>query len=145
MTLSNKKIFERNLELTKQRLLKEIKAPEMSDWIPPNARIINLPKDAPELLKANLDLAMRLAREQNEGPIVLIPEPGFEIPWHELTPLVSGKRITNIGPVQGGVGFDLTFDDGSKLTLVAPTKPETKAGEQLIISVGMHKEATTLA
>ena len=46
-------MFERNLELTKQRLLKEIEDPETFEWIPQNARVINLPKDAPELLKAN--------------------------------------------------------------------------------------------
>ena len=141
MTLSNKEMFEYNLELTKQRLLKELEVPGIFEWILPNARVINLPKDAPELLRANLDLAIRLAHKQDQGPIVLIPEPGFDIPWSELTPLVSGKRVVNIGPAQGGVGFDLTFDDGSKLMLVAMTQSGVRGSEQLMISVGKIKEA----
>ena len=68
MTLSREEMFERNLELTKRRLLKEIEAPEAFEWIPQNARVINLPKDAPELMKANLELAMELVREKDERP-----------------------------------------------------------------------------
>ncbi len=134
-------MFEHNLELTKQRLLKEVEAPETFEWIPQNARVINLPGEAPELLRANLDLAVKLAHEQDERPIVLIPEPGFEIPWSELVPLVSGKRIVDIGSIRGGVGLDLTFDDGSRLMLVATRQPNQKGNEQLVISIGMHKEA----
>jgi len=48
MTLSRENMFEHNLELTKQRLLKEIEAPEAFEWIPQNARVINLPKDSPD-------------------------------------------------------------------------------------------------
>jgi hypothetical protein len=34
MTLSREEMFERHLELTRQRLLKEIEAPEAFEWIP---------------------------------------------------------------------------------------------------------------
>jgi hypothetical protein len=141
MTLSHKEMFEHNLELTKQRLLKEIEAPETFEWIPQNARVINLPKDAPGLLKANLELATKLARERDERPIVLIPEPGFEIPWQELVPVVSGRRIISIESTRGGLGFDLVFDDGSRLMLFATKRLDGKGSEQPVISVGMRAKA----
>jgi hypothetical protein len=141
MTLSQEEMFERNLELTKQRLLREIEAPEAFEWIPHNARVINLPKDAPELLKANLELATKLAREKDERPIVLIPEPGFEIPWQELVPVVSGRRIVDLQSTRRGLGFDLVFDDGSRLMLFATKRPDEKGGEQPVISVGMRTKA----
>jgi len=141
MTLSREEMFERNMELTTQRLLKEIEAPEVFQWIPQNARVINLPKDDPELLDANLALAMKLAREKDERPIVLIPEPGFQIPWQELTPVVSGKRIVDIESTWRGLGFDLVFDDGSRLMLFATKRPDEKGSEQPVISVGIRKKA----
>jgi len=134
MTLSCEEMFERNLELTRRRLLKEIEAPEAFEWIPQNARIINLPKDAPELLKANLELAMKLAGEKDARPIVLIPEPGFEMPWQELVPLVSGKRIVGLESSQVGASFDLIFDDGSRLMLFAMKQLDDNGSEQRIIS-----------
>ena len=127
--------------MTKQRLLKEIEAPEAFEWIPQNARVINLPKDAPELMKANLELAIKLAQEKDERPIVLIPEPGLEIPWHELVPVVSDRRIVDIESTRGGLGFDLIFDDGSRLMLFAMKRPDEKGREQPVISVGMRKKA----
>lgn len=141
MTLSQEEMFERNLELIKQRLLKEIEAPEAFEWIPHNARVINLPKDAPELLEANLELATNLARERDERPIVLIPEPGFEIPWQELVPVVFGRRIIDIESTRGGLGFDLVFDDGSRLMLFATKRSDEKGSEQPVISVGMRAKA----
>ncbi len=141
MTLSQEEMFERNLELTKQRLLKEIEAPEAFEWIPQNARVINLPRDEPELLKANLELATKLARGRDERPIVLIPEPGFEIPWQELVPVVSGRRIIDIESTRGGLGFDLVFDDGSRLMLFATKRSDEKGSEQPVISVGMRAKA----
>lgn len=138
MTLSREEMFERNLELTMQRLLREIEAPEDFEWIPHNARVINLPKDAPELLEANLELAMELAREKDERPIVLIPEPGFEIPWQQLVPLVSGRRIVDIESTRGGIGFALIFDDGSRLMLFATKRPDENGSQQPVISVGMR-------
>jgi hypothetical protein len=141
MTLSREEMFERNLELTKQRLLKEIEAPEVFEWIPQNARVINLPKDAPELLQANLELALQLAGEQDERPIVLIPEPGFEMPWQALVPVVAGKRIVDLESTQSGIGFDLVFDDGSRLMLFATRRPDEKGSEQPVISVGMRAGA----
>jgi len=124
-----------------QRLLREIEAPEAFEWIPQNARIINLPKDAPELLKANLELAVALARQKDERPIVLIPEPGFEIPWRELVPIVSGKRVVDIESTQGGLGFDLVFDDGSRLMLFATERSDERGSPQPVISVGMRRKA----
>ena len=141
MTLSREEMFERNLELTKRRLLKEIDAPEAFEWIPQNARIINLPKDAPELLKANLELAMKLVGEKDDRPIVLIPELGFEMPWQELISLVSGKRIVGIESTRGGIGLDLVFDDGSRFMLFAIKQPDDKGSEQPVISVGMRSAA----
>ena len=140
MTLSPEKMFEHNLDLTKQRLLEEISNPEAFDWIPQHARIINLPNDEPELLRANLELAFKLVREQKGYPVVLIPEPGFEMPWQELLPLVSDKRIIGIEPVRSGVGLKLTFDDGSQLMLVATRQLDQTGNEQLVISIGMHGE-----
>jgi hypothetical protein len=141
MILSREEMFERNLELTKQRLLKEIEAPETFEWIPQNARVINLPKDAPDLLKANLELAMKLAGEKDHRPIVLIPEPGFDIPWQELVPIVSGKQVVGIESTRGGVGFDLIFDDGTRLMLFATQRTDEKGREQPVIFVGMCTEA----
>ena len=141
MTLSREEMFERNLELTKQRLLKEVEDPEAFEWIPQDARVINLPKDTPELLRVNLELAIELAREKDNRSIVLIPEPGFEIPWQELVPLVSGRRIVDLESSRGGLGFDLVFDDGSRLMLFAIRRPDEKGGEQPVISVGMRAKA----
>ena len=141
MTLSREEMFERNLELTKRRLLKEIEAPEAFEWIPQNARVINLPKDAPELMKANLELAMELVRGKDEHPIVLIPEPGFEIPWQELVPVVSGRQIVDIESTRGGLGFELIFDNGSRLMLFATKRSDEEGREQPVISVGMCKKA----
>lgn len=140
MTLSQKEIFEQNLKLTQQRLLKEIESPENFEWVPQNARIINLPKDTPDLLKANLDLAIKLIQEQKESPVVLIPEPGFEIPWSELVPLVAGKRITHIESIQDGGGVDLIFDDGSQLMFIATRHPDVKGNERMVISIGMSMQ-----
>ena len=141
MTLSREEMFERNLELAKQRLLKEVEDPEAFEWIPQDARVINLPKDTPELLRVNLELAIELAREKDNRSIVLIPEPGFEIPWQELVPLVSGRRIVDLESSRGGLGFDLVFDDGSRLMLFAIRRPDEKGGEQPVISVGMRAKA----
>jgi hypothetical protein len=141
MTLSREEMFERNLELTKRRLLKEIDAPEAFAWIPQNARIINVPNEAPELLRANLELAMHLAGEQDARPLVLIPEPGFDMPWQELVPVVAGKQIVGIASTRGGLGFEVIFDDGTRLMLFVTQQPDAWGSEQLVIAVGMRKEA----
>lgn len=138
MTLSREEMFERNLELTKHRLLQELESPEAFKWIPPHARIINLPKDAPELMEANLQLAMQLAGEKDGGPIVLIPEPGFELPWQELLPVVAGKRIVDIRSTYEGNGVDLIFDDGSRLILFMMKRSDESGREEPMISVGMY-------
>jgi hypothetical protein len=54
---------------------------------------------------------------------------------------VSGRRITNIESTQGGLGFDLVFDDGSRLMLFATKRSDEKGGEQPVISVGMRAKA----
>jgi len=84
---------------------------------------------------------MKLAQEKDERPIVLIPEPGFEIPWQELVPVVSGRQIVDIESTRGGLGFDLVFDDGSRLMLFATKRPDEKDWEQPVISVGMRIKA----
>ena len=140
MTLSQEEIFEQNLKLTQQRLLKEVENPEYFDWLPQNTRIINLPGDTPDLLKANLDLAIKLIQEQKEAPVVLIPEPGFEIPWSELIPLIVGKRIMQVKSIQGGSGVDLIFDDGSQLMFIATRYPDLRGTEKTVISIGMSMQ-----
>jgi hypothetical protein len=140
MTLSHTEMFEQNLALTKQRLLQEAKYPEIFEWIPQNARIINLPKDNPEHLRANLELAVKLVQDKNRQSVVLIPQPGFETPWHELIPIVSGKRIVDIQSIQGGAGLGLIFDDGSQLMLVAMKQTGHTGTEQLAISIGMRQD-----
>ncbi|MFQ6057878.1 MAG: DUF5647 family protein [Anaerolineae bacterium] len=74
MTLTREEMFERNLALAKKRLLHMIENPEEIEAIPAGAHVINLPKDDPELLEANLALAIELARNGDGRPIVLIPE-----------------------------------------------------------------------
>jgi len=76
MTLTREDMFERNLALARKRLLQMIENPREMDFIPTGARVINLPKDDPELLGANLRLVMELAKDGDERPIVLIPEVG---------------------------------------------------------------------
>jgi hypothetical protein len=88
-----------------------------------------------------LELAVKLVQDKNRQPVVLIPEPGFETPWHELIPIVSGKRIVDIQSIQDGVGLSLIFDDGSQLMLVAMKQTSEKGAEQLAISIGVRHDA----
>jgi hypothetical protein len=141
MMLSREEMFERNLELTKQRLLKEIETPEAFDWIPQDARIITLPKDAPELVAANLELAVKLVGERDDRPIVLILEPGSDIPWQVFGALVAGKRIVTIESIQGGIGGEVVFDDGSRFMVFATQQPDVRGKEHPVFSVGMRKGA----
>jgi hypothetical protein len=76
MSLTRKKMFERNLALTRDMLLEIIQHPEKADDIPDGARVVALPRDDPELLKANLKLVAKLAHDGDPRPIVLIPENG---------------------------------------------------------------------
>ncbi len=78
MTLTREKMFERNLALARKRLLQMIENPGKMDVIPEGVRVVNLPRDDPELLEANLRLVMELARDGDERPIVLVPEVGEE-------------------------------------------------------------------
>ncbi|HID87693.1 MAG TPA: hypothetical protein EYP55_10010 [Anaerolineae bacterium] len=80
MTLTREEMFERNLALARKRLLQMIENPGKMEVIPQGARVVNLPRDDPELLEANLQLVMELAKDGDERPIMLIPEVGEESP-----------------------------------------------------------------
>ncbi len=141
MSISREEMFNRNLELTKKRLLRELETPLDFEWIPQDAQIINLPREDPQLLRANLQLAMKLAEEPEGPPVVLVPEAGYEVPWQELLPAISGKRVVDIESTQGGAGLDLVFDDGSRLMLFAAKRIDEETGTQSIIGVGLGKKA----
>ena len=85
MTLTYEEMAERNLKLIEKRLLYtanhlgEIEAPL------DRAQIIELPRNDPELLEANLEMATDIARRMMAGkeerrPIVLMPEVEAELP-----------------------------------------------------------------
>jgi hypothetical protein len=85
MTLTYEEMAERNLKLIEKRLLYtahrlgEIEAPL------DEAQIIELPRNDPELLEANLEMATDIARRMMAGkeemrPIVLMPEVEGELP-----------------------------------------------------------------
>jgi len=143
MTVTREEMFERNLELTIQRLLREIEAPEAYEWIPENARVINLPKDDPALLRANLELAVKLSQEDDNRPIVLIPDPGVEVPWQVLGSIVAGKRIVSIESTLSGSGFELILEDGSRLMLIAVSPRDgVEKDKPPLICVGVQKPST---
>lgn len=85
MTLTYEEMAERNLKLIEKRLLYtanhlgEIEAPL------DRAQIIELPRNDPELLEANLEMATDIARRMMAGeeemrPIVLMPEVEWDLP-----------------------------------------------------------------
>jgi hypothetical protein len=85
MTLTYEEMAERNLKLIEKRLLYtahhlgEIEAPL------DRAQVIELPRNDPELLKANLEMAIDIAQRMMAGkeemrPIVLMPEVEGELP-----------------------------------------------------------------
>ncbi len=85
MTLTYEEMAERNLKLIEKRLLYtanrlgEIEAPL------DRAQIIELPRNDPELLEANLEMATDIARRMMTGkeeirPIVLMPEVERDLP-----------------------------------------------------------------
>jgi len=55
--------------------------------------------------------------------------------------VVSSRRIVDVESTRGGLGFDLIFDDGSRLMLFATQRLDERGSEQPVISVGMRGKA----
>jgi hypothetical protein len=74
--MNKQEIVDRNIELAKKRILHVLEHPE--DAPPNGAHVIELPRDDPELLEANLALAVRLAHKialgEETGAVVMLPE-----------------------------------------------------------------------
>jgi hypothetical protein len=101
MTLTYEEMAERNLKLIEKRLLYianrlgEIEAPL------DRAQIIELPRNDPELLEANLEMAIDIARRMMAGkeemrPIVLMPEVEEELPRPEPEKLESAEEVLSV-------------------------------------------------
>lgn len=101
MTLTYEEMAERNLKLIEKRLLYtanhlgEIEAPL------DRAQIIELPRNDPELLEANLEMATDIARRMMAGkeerrPIVLMPEVEAELPRPQLEELESAEEALSV-------------------------------------------------
>jgi hypothetical protein len=79
MMLNENEMVTRNLELTRHWLNSVLEHPEMLEQLPDQAYIFDLPQDDPDLLSANLQLAVKLARDMVQNgvekrPIVLLPQ-----------------------------------------------------------------------
>jgi len=77
MNLTREEMFYRNLELAKKRLLYIVEHLGEAEAPPSGVKIIELPQNDPELLEANLKMALDLARQAaRDGgePILLLPE-----------------------------------------------------------------------
>lgn len=79
MTLTYEEMVERNLKLIEKRLL--YIADRLGEIeVPPNGvQIIELPRNDPELLEANLEMATHIVRRMMAGqeemhPLILMPE-----------------------------------------------------------------------
>jgi len=74
--MTRQEIVNRNIELVKKRILHVFEHPE--DAPPHGAHVIELPRDDPELLEANLTLAIRLAHKialgEETGAVVMLSE-----------------------------------------------------------------------
>ena len=101
MTLTYEEMAERNLKLIEKRLLYianrlgEIEAPL------DRAQIIELPRNDPELLEANLEMAIDIARRMMAGkeemrPIVLMPEVEEELPRPEPEKPESAEEVLSV-------------------------------------------------
>jgi hypothetical protein len=101
MTLTYEEMAERNLKLIEKRLLYtanhlgEIEAPL------DRAQIIELPRNDPELLEANLEMATDIARrmmasEEEIRPIVLMPEVEGELPSPQTEELEPAKEALSV-------------------------------------------------
>jgi hypothetical protein len=103
MTLTYKEMAERNLKLIEKRLLYtanrlgEIEAPL------DRAHIIELPRNDSELLEANLEMAIDIARRMMAGeeemrPIVLMPEVEGELPKLQPKEPESAEEALSVQP-----------------------------------------------
>jgi hypothetical protein len=101
MTLTYEEMAERNLKLIEKRLLYtanhlgEIEAPL------DRAQVIELPRNDPELLEANLEMATDIARRMIAGkeemrPIVLMPEVEGELPSPQPEELESAEEALSV-------------------------------------------------
>jgi hypothetical protein len=101
MPLTYEEITERNLKLIEKRLLYtahhlgEIEVP------PRGAQIIELPRNDPELLEANLEMAIDIARRMMAGkeemrPIVLMPEVEEELPRPQPEELEPAEEVLSV-------------------------------------------------
>lgn len=101
MTLTYEEMAERNLKLIEKRLLYtanhlgEIEAPL------DGAQIIELPRNDPELLEANLEMATDIARRMMAGkeemrPIVLMPEVEAELPRPQPEELEPAEEVLSV-------------------------------------------------
>ncbi len=133
MTLTREEMFQRNLALTKKRLLHVLRNPSALQPIFPGAHVINLPQDDPELLGANLALAMELARRGDGRPIVMIPEVTEGERWREFREFIVGKRIVDVIPDEDGTYLDLIFEDETQVKLRALAWTNEEGEEQPFI------------
>jgi len=101
MALTYQEMSERNLKLIEKRLLYtanhlgEIQAPL------DGAQIIELPRNDPELLEANLEMAMDIAQRMMAGkeekrPIVLMPEVEAELPRPQPEELEAAEKVLSV-------------------------------------------------
>lgn len=79
MMLGETEMVTRNLALTRRWLDTVLENPESIEQLPDGAYIFFLPQDDPDLLSANLQLAVEVARDMVENgaekhPIVLLPQ-----------------------------------------------------------------------
>jgi hypothetical protein len=106
MTLTYEEMAERNLKLIEKRLfyianhLGKIEAPL------DRAQIIELPRNDPELLEANLEMATDIARRMMAGkeeirPIVLMPEVEEEPPIPEPEELEPAEKALSAQSTSG--------------------------------------------
>jgi len=133
MTLTREEMFKRNLALTKKRLLRALENPRVLQPIVPGAHVINLPQNDPELLRANLAMAMELAKRGDGRPIVMIPEVTERERWQEFREFIVGKRIVDVIPNEGGTCLDLIFEDETHVQLRALAWTNEEGEEQSFI------------
>ncbi len=80
-------IFEKNLTLSTEFSLYLLEQPEFADTLPDKAHVVLLPKDDPELCKANLEAASLYDQRDGDG------RPLIYVEIERLTPVRS--RLVN--------------------------------------------------
>jgi hypothetical protein len=68
--MTQNELFMKNQTLSHEFELYLLEHPEMAEKIPPNAQVILLPKDDPELLSANKKLAKQ--NQESRQPVVYV-------------------------------------------------------------------------